>query len=119
MKDNNEITKWNNDHRPGWYSKIDIIKLESLAAIGYQPKQIAMYFEIPAIEFLYYFNLPASPLQYHYKRGILLQQSTEGESLAQQAVSGKNIAQAQRFDKLRDQNILSSSIDQIFFPDIE
>ena len=114
-----EITKWNEDDKPEWFDRIDIVMLEKMAASGYQPKQIAMFFEIPSIEFLYYFNLPDSPLQYHYKRGILGQQVMEGFSMSKDAISGINNSQALRFDRLRDQNKLSSSIDQIFFPDIE
>jgi hypothetical protein len=112
-----EINKYGGT--PDWFEKIDTVVFEKLASIGYQPKQIAAYFDIPLAEFLLYFNIPASPLQYHYKRGQLIQSAKEGMTMAADAASGQNAAQAARFDKLRHENTLHSSIDEIFFTDIK
>lgn len=112
------VARPNWDEGPDWFDIIDIEKLELLSAIGWQPKQIAMYFDIPLAEFMYWFSLPGSKLKYHFERGGLLQAAKEGITMAADAASGKNITQAQRFDKKRKQDALDNAINQIFYPDI-
>lgn len=81
---------------------IDIEELEQLAAIGYTPESIAMYFKLNLTEFLYHFHRDNSPLKYHYNRGILVHQAKEGMSMLEAAENG-NTTQGQRLDKLRYQ----------------
>ena len=104
---------------PDWISRIDVEEYERLAGIGYQTKQIAMYYRIPYWEFLAWFNFPFSPLAYHFARGQLLQSAKEGMTMAADAISGTNATQAQRWDKQRKSRSLSTAIDEICFPELE
>lgn len=104
---------------PDWLSRIDVEEFERLAGIGYQPKQIALYYKIPYWEFLTWFNFPFSPLAYHFKRGQLLQAAKEGMTMAADAASGQNATQAQRWDKAKKSRSLSTAIDEICFPELE
>jgi len=117
MISESEITKWKD--KPDWFDKINFEEYEKLAAIGYSPKQIAMYYQIKYIDFEWYFNLVGSPLQYHYKRGQLMQQAKEGIAMAISAETGENVTQAQRLDKLRREVEFSNAINNIFYGDIE
>ena len=112
-----DITQWKD--KPDWFDKINFEEYEKLAAIGYSPKQIAMYYQIKYIDFEWYFNLVGSPLQYHYKRGQLMQQAKEGIAMAISAETGENVTQAQRLDKLRREVEFSNAINNIFYGDIE
>lgn len=103
---------------PEWFASIDITELESLAGIGYSPTQIAKYLSIPVKEFLWFFNLNGSKLQYHYERGVLVQRATEGMAMAGAAQTGENATQAQRFDKFRAQQKFRESVNRIFFEDL-
>lgn len=103
---------------PEWMSRIDVNEYERLAGIGYQPKQIALYYKIPYAEFLIWFNMPFSPLNYHFKRGQLLQAAKEGMAMAADAASGENATQALRWDKMRKSRSLSTNIDEICFPEM-
>ena len=110
-------SKWK--EKPDWFDRINFEEYEKLAAIGYSPKQIAMYYQIKYIDFEWYFNLVGSPLQYHYKRGQLMQQAKEGIAMAISAETGENVTQAQRLDKLRREVEFSNAINNIFYGDIE
>jgi hypothetical protein len=90
---------WDDDSIPGWIKKIQWEEYEKLAAVGYQPEQIAMYYNAPKQEFMFYFMLIDSQLKYHYDRGILYHQAKEGLGMLEDADS--NATQAQRLDKLR------------------
>lgn len=111
-----ELVKWKD--KPDWYSRIDFYEYERLAAIGYQPKQIAMYYHIPFDEFQWDFNLIGSPLKFHYDRGKLLQQAKEGISMSVASETGENVTQAQRFDKLRKEIAFQNAVNDIFYGDI-
>lgn len=117
MISESDITKWK--EKPDWFDRINFEEYEKLAAIGYSPKQIAMYYQIKYIDFEWYFNLVGSPLQYHYKRGLLMQQAKEGIAMAISAETGENVTQAQRLDKLRREVEFSNAINNIFYGDIE
>ena len=117
MISESDITKWK--EKPDWFDRINFEEYEKLAAIGYSPKQIAMYYQIKYIDFEWYFNLVGSPLQYHYKRGQLIQQAKEGIAMAISAETGENVTQAQRLDKLRREVEFSNAINNIFYGDIE
>ncbi|MGE4308253.1 hypothetical protein [Bacteroides sp.] len=117
MISESDITKWK--EKPDWFDRINFEEYEKLAAIGYSPKQIAMYYQIKYIDFEWYFNLVGSPLQYHYKRGQLMQQAKEGIAMAISAETGENVTQAQRLDKLRREVEFSNAINNIFYGDIE
>lgn len=107
---------------PKWWKKLvdddRIGEFEKLAAVGFQPKKIAMYFMIPPNSFMDFFDQPYSPAQYHYNRGRLMQQAKEGMTMAADAATGKNSAQAQRWDKVRKSIEISSAIDEICFSDL-
>ena len=117
MISESDITKWK--EKPDWFDRINFEEYEKLAAIGYSPKQIAMYYQIKYIDFEWYFNLVGSPLQYHYKRGQLMQQAKEGIAMAISAETGENVTQAQRLDKVRREVEFSNGINNIFYGDIE
>ena len=117
MISESDITKWK--EKPDWFDKINFEEYEKLAAIGYSPKQIDMYYQIKYIDFEWYFNLVGSPLQYHYKRGQLMQQAKEGIAMSISAETGENVTQAQRLDKLRREVEFSNAINNIFYGDIE
>lgn len=117
MISESDITKWK--EKPDWFDRINFEEYDKLAAIGYSPKQIAMYYQIKYIDFEWYFNLVGSPLQYHYKRGQLMQQAKEGIAMAISAETGENVTQAQRLDKLRREVEFSNAINNIFYGDIE
>lgn len=111
-----ELVHWS--EKPEWFSRIDFDEYENLAGIGYEPAKIAMYYNIPQTDFLWFFNLIGSPLKYHYERGQLLQQAKEGLVMASAAATGDNATQAQRFDKLRQAVGYRNSIRKIFYDDI-
>ena len=117
MISESDITIWK--EKRDWFDRINFEEYEKLAAIGYSPKQIAMYYQIKYIDFEWYFNLVGSPLQYHYKRGQLMQQAKEGIAMAISAETGENVTQAQRLDKLRREVEFSNAINNIFYGDIE
>ena len=110
-----ELRTWTTT--PPWMDGIDIDEYERLAAIGYRPEQIAMYYKIPEKDFLWYFHLVGSPLKYHYDRGQLVRQAGEGVAMQRAAEQG-NTTQAQRLDKLRKSVGYRNSINKIFFDDI-
>lgn len=107
-----ELQTWTTS--PPWMKDIDPDRLEQLAALGYTPGQLAMYFKIPEREFLWYFHLIGSPLKYHYDRGQLVNQADEGIAMLRAATHG-NTTQAQRLDKLRKAVGYKNSIHKIFF----
>lgn len=111
------FTKWHN--APDWMARVSDIELERLGAIGYKVEQLAMYFNVPRSEFMFYFSLPDSPIRYHYERGKLVQQAKEGFNMMEAAVSGDNVTQAQRFDKLRREVAYKNSVNEIFFGDVQ
>lgn len=105
---------------PSWWKAIlsRIEEYEKLAAIGYQPKNLAMYFGIPPVEFLEFFSRPYSPAKYHYDRGRLVQEAKEGMKMADDAIRGTNAAQAQRWDKHKKAIGIASAIEEICFSDL-
>lgn len=111
-----ELVKWRES--PPWFDRIDVNELERLAGIGYEPRQIAMYYNVSINDFMWYFNLVSSPLKYHYERGQLVQRAKEGLVMAASAETGDNVTQAQRFDKLRREVGYLNSIHKIFYDDI-
>lgn len=111
-----KINEW--DGEPGWFSRIAWNDYERLAALGYTPEQLAMYYDINASEFMFYFSLLQSPLKYHYDRGILVQAGKEGIAMTDAAATGENVTQAQRLDKLRAKIEYRNNIDKVFFDEI-
>jgi len=104
---------WDDNRPPEWLGKINWDELEKLAAVGYSPEKIAMYFDVPKIEFMYYYMLEGSLLKYHYDRGILYYQAKEGLSMLEDA--DQNATQAQRLDKLRETTNFRNAIDEIIY----
>lgn len=114
MDDYNAVIKRCN---PSWTSRIDMEVIETLSAIGFTVEQIAIYFKVPKQEFLFYYELPDSPLEFHYTRGKLVSHAKEGISMMKAAESGDNVTQAQRFDKLRKKVAYQNSVREKFFID--
>ncbi len=85
---------------PARFDHIDLDEFKALAAVGYTPEKIAMYFEIPVQEFLSYFMEEDSELKLLYDTGMLQGQAKEG-IVAMNAAIGGNATQAQRLDKIR------------------
>lgn len=106
-------TVWDENTPPIWMSKINIAELEKLAAVGYTPEKVAMYFDVPKIEFMYYFMLEGSKLKHYYDRGVLYYQAKDGLSMLEDA--DQNAAQAARLDKLRDVIQFRNAVDEIFY----
>lgn len=104
---------WNEEKPPSWLGKINMVELEKLAAIGYTPEKVAMYFDVNKIEFMFYFMLENSRLKYHYDRGILYYQAKDGISMLEDA--DQNAAQAARLDKLRDNISFRNAVDEIIY----
>ncbi|MDR0893529.1 MAG: hypothetical protein LBN24_13135 [Mediterranea sp.] len=111
-----KATKWQEE--PPWLAQIDIDEYERLAGIGYEPRQLALFYRVAEKEFLWYFNLIGSPLRFHYERGQLVQRAKEGLSMAEDAQTGNNVTQAQRFDKFRQAVGYRNSVSKIFFGEI-
>lgn len=44
-----ELVKWRDS--PAWYDRINLDEFERLAGIGYEPRQIAMYYHVPENDF--------------------------------------------------------------------
>ena len=87
---------------PDWFPLDKIEELETIAAVGYSPEKIALYFDIPADIFLQEFYSPDSRIRYHYERGILVNEANESIA-TQQAANAGNATQAQRLDRRRFQ----------------
>lgn len=90
---------WDDNTAPDWIEKINWEEYEKLAYIGYQPEQIAMFYQIDKNEFMFYFMMIDSKLKWHYDRGQLYGQAEEGTSMIKSA--SNNAIQAIRLDKLR------------------
>jgi hypothetical protein len=103
------IQKWDDNNPPSWLSKIDFEVLQKLAAVGYTPENIAMYFDVQKIEFMYYFMLEDSRLKYYYDRGILFYQAQDGIKMI------SDTSQATRLDKLRDNINFRNAVDEIVY----
>lgn len=85
---------------PALFDEIDWEEYEALAAIGYTPEKIAMYFRIPVPTFLAHFMEEDSELKLRYDTGMLRSQAKEGITAMNAAIGG-NATQAQRLDKIR------------------
>lgn len=117
MNSESAINKWSD--RPKWFGKINIDEYERLAALGYTPQQIAMYYDIDVNDFMFYFTLVGSRLKYHYDRGQLVQTAKEGVSMTDAASTGENVTQAQRLDKFRNQLEFKNNVSKVFFDDLD
>ena len=87
---------------PDWFPLDKIEELESIAAIGYTPDRIALYFGVPVQLFLDELETEKSRIRYHYERGILINEAKEAIEMLNGAKEG-NTTQAQRLDKKRYQ----------------
>lgn len=120
MNSKDEIMKQSRwQEAPDWMSRVSVQELERLGAIGYKVEQLAMYFNVPRAEFMFYYSLTDSPIRYHYERGKLMQQAKEGFNMAGAAASGENATQAQRFDKLRRAVSFQNEVNSVFFGDVQ
>lgn len=98
---------------PDWLKNMNWTVYEELAAIGYSPEKLAMYYNINKLEFMYYYMLQDSELEYHYNRGQLVAQAKEGLGMLQDADT--NTTQAQRLDKLRKKIEFQNARDEIIY----
>ena len=119
MKEDGPFRFRQEQNAPDWMKKITKKELEQLGAIGYKVEHLAMYFNVPKAEFMFYYSLADSPLRYYYERGKLMQQAKEGFNMADAAASGENATQAQRFDKLRRAVKFQNEVNEIFFGDVQ
>lgn len=87
---------------PYWFPLNEVETLESLAAVGYTPEKIALYFGIDKDDFMQEFKRENSRILYHYNRGILVNEANETIA-TQAAANAGNATQAQRLDKRRFQ----------------
>lgn len=88
------------DQWPDWFPIHKIEELEKLAAIGYTPKKIALYFGIREDIFMQQWLDENSPIRYYFERGILVNEATEAIEM-QKAANAGNTTQGQRLDKRR------------------
>lgn len=98
---------------PDWLHNMKWNVFEELAAIGYSPEKLAMYYDVNKLEFMYYYMLQDSELEYHYNRGQLVAQAKEGLGMLQDADT--NTTQAQRLDKLRKKVEFQNARDEIIY----
>jgi len=87
---------------PDWFPLEKVEELEEIAAIGYTPDKIALYFGVPVQLFLDELENENSQIRYHYERGILVNEASETIEMIRGAKEG-NATQAQRLDKKRYQ----------------
>jgi len=99
---------------PDWFPLDKVDDLEKIAAIGYTPDKVAMYFDIPKALFLDEFYRAGSKLKYHYDRGILVNEADEAIATQEAANSG-NATQAQRLDKKRYQVMFQQLKEKIIY----
>lgn len=118
MSSDKEIDR-RNEGRTEWYDRIDVGEYERLAALGYTPRQLAKYYNVPFREFERLFDLPGSRLKYHYERGVLVQQAKEGIVMTEAAAEGANAVQAQRLDKLRHQVEVRNAVACVFWEGVD
>ena len=69
--------------------------IEDLAGISYSPKQIALYLDVPLLEFMDDFNDPDSKIRYHFDRGALISQADIDMKTLKQAKDGNVTSVAQ------------------------
>jgi len=110
---NTKIAKPEDVQDPDWLLNMDWDEYETFAAIGYSPENIAMYYKVDKLEFMYYYMQIDSSLEFHYKRGILVHQAEEGITMINDARS--NVTQAQRIDKLRKKIDFQNARDEIIY----
>jgi hypothetical protein len=111
--ENTELVKLEDVGQPDWLENMNWEEYEKFAAIGYSPENIAMYYKVNKLEFMYYYMMIESELEYHYKRGILVNQAKEGLAMLDDASS--NATQAQRLDKLRKKVEFMNARDEIIY----
>jgi len=99
---------------PDWFPLDKVQELEDIAAIGYTPDKVAMYFDVPVDEFVHEFNSPGSRIRYHYDRGVLVNEATEAIA-TQQAANTGNATQAQRLDRKRFQVMFQQLKERIIY----
>lgn len=105
--------QWDDNDIPDWVRKMKWEEYEKLAAIGYTPEKIAMFYRINKLEFMYYYMLIDSKLKWHYERGILFHQAKEGIGMLDDATV--SVTQAQRLDKLRSEIGFQTAKDEIIY----
>lgn len=87
--------------------------IESLAAINYSIRQVAMYLDIPVDTIYLEYRDPHSEFRYHYDRGQLVAQAEIDMSTLESAKKG-NITAQQRYDKRARQIQISQAKERIF-----
>lgn len=99
---------------PDWFPLDKVDELEKIAAIGYSPDKIAMYFGVDKDDFLHEYYNPESRIRYHIDRGILVNEADEAIA-TQTAANAGNATQAQRLDKKRYQVMFQQLKERIIY----
>lgn len=99
---------------PYWFPLDKVEDLESLAAIGYTPEKMALYFDVSPAVFLEEIEREDSRIKYHIEKGILQNEAEEVIETQKAAKSG-NATQAQRLDKRRYQLKFQQLKDDIIY----
>jgi hypothetical protein len=99
---------------PDWFPLEKVEELESIAAIGYTPDKIAMYFGVNKDLFITEIMRPDSRIKYHIDRGILVNEADEAIA-TQNAANTGNATQAQRLDKKRFQLMFQQLKERIIY----
>lgn len=95
-------------------SQEELEQIETLAGAGYGPEKIAVYLDVPVKDFMKEWRNAQTLVHFHYKRGVLIVDAEVGMKLAQNAREG-NITAAQQLAKVRWEQHLNDSKNQIYF----
>jgi len=102
---------------PSWYDRVsenDWADYEKLAALNYSVEEIALYYCVNPREFRRYYNMIDSPLQLHYRAGVLKEQAQEGFKMISDTYNS-NAFQAIRLDKKRADKQFRNTLDEVIF----
>ena len=88
--------------------------IESLAAINYSIKQIAMYLNVDYKAFVKEFNRPESQVRYNYDRGKLITQAEIDKANLRRAKDG-NMTSIQQWKKDSNAQKLENLKKQVFY----
>lgn len=94
------LDKFNIEDWPDWFPLDKVDELEKLAAVGYTPGKVAVYFGVREEIFMQEWMKENSPIRYHFERGILVNEAQEAIAM-QTAANAGNTTQGQRLDKRR------------------
>lgn len=100
-------------HQNFGLSEEDLEKLEKLAALGYTPREIAMFFKLPEKPFEHVANDPTSHINYRIERGKFAALANESLLILAAAETG-DIEASKRLQDIRRNRGFKISKDDIF-----